>query len=129
MNSQFDWYERRKESLSNRKLFLFLLRQFNWCHLLICAKEFKFFVKRIYMIKLYSFSYICFDMAKVNLYWIRFTKSTNCTTILFWVRDFCITKFIFLMRGCDEVVIFWKIIGCSLTKTMYNSQLVWKHLY
>ena len=47
----FEWYERRKESVSNRTY-----------HLLIWAKEFKFFVKSIYMFRLYSFLYICFDI-------------------------------------------------------------------
>ena len=64
---QFDWYERRKELFPIRNYFYFTEIQFNWCHLLIYElKNFKFFVKRIYMIRLYLFSYICFDMTEVK---------------------------------------------------------------
>ena len=43
-----------------RNYFNFTVRQFNWCHLLIWAKEFKFFVKRIKMIRLWS--HLCFHV-------------------------------------------------------------------
>ena len=100
---QFDWYKEENTLFPIGNYFNFTERQFNWCHLLIFCKT----LSR-------------HNNKHMNLNWIRWTKSNDCTTVLFLpirVRDFCITKFILWMRGCDEMVIFWKIICCSLTKT------------
>ena len=54
--------EGEKNLFPTGNYFYFTERQFNWCLFLMYELKNIFFVKCIHMIRLYSFSYICFDI-------------------------------------------------------------------